>query len=66
MGPETGRAFVLAVDFAVNDAEKTDRKFLEKRKALIETVIDNLLNLIDTHDKVGSTLFVSEFGFNKR
>ena len=54
MRPKTGRSFVLAVDFVVTDANIGDSEFLKNRKALIERVINYLLLLIDTHDKVGS------------
>ena len=52
MRPKKGRSFVLAVDFVVSDANKDDIQFLKNRKALIEKVVNYLLLLIDTHDKV--------------
>ena len=60
MRPKTGRSFVLAVDFVVTDASKGDSEFLKNRKALIERVINYILLLIDTHDKVGSPLCSAE------
>ena len=57
MRPKKGRSFVLAVDFVVPDANKDDIQFLKNRKALIEKVVNYLLLLIDTHDKVSYPLY---------
>ena len=57
MRPKKGRSFVLAVDFVVSDANKDDIQFLKNRKALIEKVVNYLLLLIDTHDKVSYPLY---------
>ena len=57
MRPKKGRSFVLAVDFVVSDANKDDIQFLKNRKALIEKVVNYLLLLIDTNDKVSYPLY---------
>ena len=57
MRPKKGRSFVLAVDFVVADANKGDKQFLKNKKALIEKVVNYLLLLIDTHDKVSFPLY---------
>ena len=52
MRPKEGRAFVLAVDFIVTEKNMKDSGYLKNRKALIMKVINYILLLIHTHDKV--------------
>ena len=52
MRPKEGRAFVIAVDFIVTEKNMKNSGYLKNRKALIMKVVDYLLLLIHTHDKV--------------